>query len=69
MGGDDVRALLEQEARYRRDDPGPVGAADQQPRGVALPRHPGDRAILSLVEPLEPASEPTLIGVGLTDRP
>ena len=36
MRGDDVRAPLEQEARHRGHDPGPVGAADQQPRGVAL---------------------------------
>ena len=36
MRGDDVRALLEQETRYGRDDPGLVRTADQQTRGVTL---------------------------------
>ena len=36
MGGDDVRAPLEQKARHRGDDARSVGAADQQARRIAL---------------------------------
>ena len=35
MRGDDVRPLLVQEAGYAGNDPGAIGAADQQPAGVA----------------------------------
>ena len=35
VGGDDVRALLEQEPGDRRDDPRPVRAANQQTRRIA----------------------------------
>ena len=34
MGGDDVRTLLEQEARDRRHDSGLVSAVDQQARRI-----------------------------------
>src|SRR5262249_33225899 len=36
MGGDDVGAALEQKAGHRRDDPGPVGAGDQEAGRIAL---------------------------------
>ena len=52
MRGDDVCPPLEQKARDRGHDPGPVGAGDQQACGIALGAMRGGiiRLLASLLE-------------------